>query len=106
VRPGSSAKGTLMTSFRNPCRAARHGGQSEKGRYEVINQENSDSGGTRLLSARQVAERLSISERSVWRLAAAGRLPEPVRLTGKLVRWRSGDIEACIEAMSTRGGAL
>lgn len=42
----------------------------------------------RLLTAKQVAILLAVSERTVWRLDSAGKLPRPVRLGGS-VRWRS-----------------
>ncbi len=45
----------------------------------------------RLLSVRQVADRLGVSTRQVWKLASSGRLPEPVRL-GRSVRWK----ESCL----------
>lgn len=45
------------------------------------------------LSARQVAERLGCSERSVWRMKSSGELPDPVQLGG-MVKWRREDIEA------------
>jgi len=42
----------------------------------------SPAGTTRLLlTVQQVADRLSISKREVWRLAAAGKLPAPVKLS-------------------------
>jgi mRNA interferase RelE/StbE len=45
----------------------------------------------RLLSVRDVAARLRVSTRQVWKLASWGRLPKPVRL-GRSVRWRESDI--------------
>lgn len=47
-----------------------------------------------LLTTKQVAARLSMSERSVWRLVAAGKFPPPVRYNRKMVRWKAADIEA------------
>jgi predicted DNA-binding transcriptional regulator AlpA len=44
-----------------------------------------------LLDVRVVATMLSMSERSVWRLSDAGKLPAPVRI-GRMVRWSRSDI--------------
>ncbi len=62
------------------------------------------------LSARQLAGLLSISVRSVWRLAAAGKLPEPVRLGRRIARWREADVEAAVARLGgkradAKGGA-
>jgi len=51
-----------------------------------------------LLSPAQAAALLSISVRSLWRLLAAGELPQPVRIGGgRLVRWKLSDLERMIE---------
>ncbi len=39
------------------------------------------------LSADALAKRLAISKRSVFRLVACGKLPQPIRLSNRLVRW-------------------
>jgi len=57
---------------------------------------------TDLLSARQVAQRLSISVRTVWRLLERKELPPPVRYNRKLVRWRAMDIEQYVRALTLR----
>lgn len=49
-----------------------------------------------LLSARQVAELLNISTRTLWRLKSAGRLPAAIRI-GKSIRWRREDLNTWIE---------
>ena len=45
-----------------------------------------------LLNVKDIASRLRVSARQVWKLHSSGRLPEPVRL-GRWVRWRATDIE-------------
>ena len=50
----------------------------------------------KLLRVLEVADRLGVSGRQVWKLAASGRLPGPVRL-GRSVRWRATDIQRFIE---------
>ena len=52
----------------------------------------SDSGAPLLLDAKALAEKLSISKATVWRMRDAGKLPRPVRL-GSCVRWRLTDVE-------------
>jgi excisionase family DNA binding protein len=52
-----------------------------------------------LLTAGDVAFRLNVSERTVWRWVAAGKLPEPVRYSQRLIRWRACDIEAYVKAL-------
>ena len=51
-----------------------------------------------LLNSEQVANRLAISIRTLWRLVKAGKLPEPLRYSRKLVRWRSSDIAEAVRA--------
>lgn len=46
------------------------------------------------LPDKQVAIRLHVSRVTVWRWAASGRLPPPVRLGPHTTRWRLADIEA------------
>jgi excisionase family DNA binding protein len=53
-----------------------------------------------MIDVREVAEILSISTRSVWRLVADGELPQPIRF-GRNVRWRLTDIEVWIEARAS-----
>jgi predicted DNA-binding transcriptional regulator AlpA len=47
--------------------------------------------GDRLLRVGEVAGRLGISVRAVWKNVASRRLPPPVRL-GRAVRWRESEI--------------
>lgn len=54
-----------------------------------------------LLTVREVARRLSISERTVWRWTALGLLPPPVHPHPRSTRWRAADIERYLEKLST-----
>lgn len=45
-----------------------------------------------LLTSQQVARRLSLSVRTLWRLVRAGKFPQPVRYNRKLVRWKAADV--------------
>ena len=49
-----------------------------------------------LLTVREVAARLKVSTRQIFKLAASGQLPRPVKVGGS-TRWRSTDIEEFIE---------
>jgi excisionase family DNA binding protein len=49
-----------------------------------------------LLAVGQVAVMMSCSERSVWRLSDAGKMPAPVRI-GRLVRWPRNKLQQWID---------
>ena len=53
-----------------------------------------------LLTSQQVAEMLSVSVRTLWRLVASGKFPQPVRYNRKLVRWKSTEVMRYIETLS------
>ncbi len=53
--------------------------------------------GDRLLRVGEVAGRLGISVRQVWKQLACRRLPQPVRM-GRAVRWRDSEIARFIAA--------
>ncbi|MBS0263432.1 MAG: helix-turn-helix domain-containing protein [Planctomycetes bacterium] len=53
--------------------------------------------GPLLITARQLADKLQISTRTLWRMLSAERLPAPIRVGG-IVRWRANDIERWISA--------
>ena len=48
-----------------------------------------------LLTVKEVASRLKISPRQVWKLRAAGKIPGPVNLS-RSVRWLASDIDEWI----------
>ena len=54
----------------------------------------------RLLTDREVAERLGVAKATVWRHAAAGLLPQPVKL-GRSTRWPESDIATAIGRMKS-----
>lgn len=49
----------------------------------------------KLLSVRQVADLLCISERSIFRLVDAAKMPKPIRL-GRAIRWNREEVETWI----------
>jgi predicted DNA-binding transcriptional regulator AlpA len=42
-----------------------------------------------MMTSRQVADRLNVSIRTLWRLIAQGRFPPGIKYSRKLVRWTS-----------------
>ena len=55
----------------------------------------------RLLSAEDVADRLALSIRTLWRRLAEGLVPAPVvRDNKKYTRWRESDIAAYIKDLA------
>ena len=50
-----------------------------------------------LLSISDLQTALGISERTLWRMASAGKLPASIKI-GKLRRWRRSDVDAWIHA--------
>ena len=52
-----------------------------------------------LLTAKEVAHRLSIAVRTLHRLVRAGVVPAPVRLTRKIIRWRVADIDRYLKGL-------
>jgi prophage regulatory protein len=49
-----------------------------------------------LLTVKEVAEMLGLSERTVYRLADMGKMPRPVKI-GAAVRWRRTELDTWIE---------
>lgn len=58
----------------------------------------------RLMKVREVAQRLTISVRKIWRDVAAGLFPAPIKLGPRTTRWRESEIEQFLrgEWISTR----
>jgi excisionase family DNA binding protein len=50
-----------------------------------------------LLRDADVAKRLNVSRRQIWKLLASRQLPMPIRF-GRSVRWREADIQEWIQA--------
>ena len=46
----------------------------------------------KLLTVQEVADVLGVTARHVWRLASMGQIPDPVRLSERVVRWRLTDL--------------
>lgn len=52
---------------------------------------------TFLIDAEEVARRLDVSSRTVWRLNSAGKLPKPLAVGGSR-KWRADGIRRWVEA--------
>ena len=52
---------------------------------------------SRILKAREVAERVSISTSQVYRLARDGRFPEPVKITENRSGWLETEVDQWID---------
>ena len=61
---------------------------------------NAEVTGNQMLSALEVAALLSVSQRHVWRLRSAGKLPQPIKI-GRAVRWTQNSIATFIEQGGT-----
>jgi predicted DNA-binding transcriptional regulator AlpA len=55
-----------------------------------------------LLSAQDVADRLSVAVRTLWRMVERGDFPPPIRFNRKLVRWRARDLVAYVQHLEVR----
>jgi predicted DNA-binding transcriptional regulator AlpA len=50
-----------------------------------------------MIDVKGVSERTTLSPRTIRAMDAAGRLPAPIRLSRKSVRWRTAEIDRWIE---------
>jgi predicted DNA-binding transcriptional regulator AlpA len=55
----------------------------------------------RLFNDREVAERLGVSKATVWRNAASGLLPRPVKL-GHSSRWPESDLAEAVQRLKAQ----
>jgi len=53
------------------------------------------------LTVQEVAEKLTISCRQVWRLVSRGEFPKPIKL-GRLNRWSPEDVTKFVEQLKSR----
>jgi excisionase family DNA binding protein len=57
-----------------------------------------------LLTVHEVARKLRVSVRTVWRYEAAGKIPRAVHLGGNTVRWKARDIQDYLDSLKGRKG--
>jgi prophage regulatory protein len=55
-----------------------------------------------LLTVEDLADLLSLSRRTVWRWLNDGRLPVPLRLSPRVVRWRASDVQQFLDRKGDR----
>jgi excisionase family DNA binding protein len=74
-------------------------------RYERINHSTRRLNMSRIISqidamltAKEVAEILSTSKRTVWRWAAEGRIPKPCKLSNRSARWKASELQKFFDA--------
>lgn len=58
------------------------------------------------LRVKSVAERLDVSEATVWRFTQQGLLPKSIKLSPRTTVWRASDIDAAIEKIALSGEQL
>jgi excisionase family DNA binding protein len=54
-----------------------------------------------LLTPQQVAERLNVKKRTLWRMVEQDDFPQPVRFNRKLVRWKASEVQEYIDSLGT-----
>jgi excisionase family DNA binding protein len=55
-----------------------------------------------LLTGRDVADRLSISIRTLQRMVARGQFPRPIRFSRKWVRWKRSEVDSYLHALAPK----
>jgi excisionase family DNA binding protein len=55
-----------------------------------------------LLTVREVAQRLALGTRTVWKWSRSGQLPAPIRLGNRTVRWRAAEIDRFVQESQPR----
>ncbi len=57
---------------------------------------------SRLLNIREVESFIGVGETTIKTWVRDGRLPAPLKLSPKCLRWRAGDLEAWVEQMGAK----
>ncbi len=55
----------------------------------------------RPLTVNDVAKILCVTKRTIWRYVDQGKLPKPVHINCRVVRWRASDIRNIIAELKT-----
>jgi predicted DNA-binding transcriptional regulator AlpA len=53
----------------------------------------------KLLKIAQLAAMLDLSQRTIWRYVAEGKLPEPVRFSRVCVRWKPEEVQEAVDRL-------
>jgi predicted DNA-binding transcriptional regulator AlpA len=59
----------------------------------------------RLLRVGEVAKKLAVSTREIWRGVAEGIIPSPIKLGAKTTRWFESDISSFLEQRKSERSA-
>jgi predicted DNA-binding transcriptional regulator AlpA len=90
--------GKIMQNPRDGNTVMLEGTQSKIRPHQVPNELLADDGSI-LLTIRQVAKLLQVSERTVWNYSDAGLMLKPVKLGGgRAVRWPADELRAWVRA--------
>ena len=52
---------------------------------------------SKLLTTKQVIQIVAFSKNTIYRRMKTGSFPKPLRLGGNMIRWKTEDINQCIE---------
>ena len=58
---------------------------------------NDKHANNQLLTVREIADQFKIAVRTVYRWVELGRLPKPIRIGTRTIRWRKSEIDCYIE---------
>jgi len=53
-----------------------------------------------LLTVKDVAELLSVNSRTAWRWVKLGKIPRPLKLSRRAVRWRASEMQSYIDRVA------
>jgi len=56
-----------------------------------------NANGALLIDSKEVAKILGVSSSTIWRMRCEGKLPAPMQISSRLVKWRRSDIMAWID---------
>ena len=56
-----------------------------------------------LIDAAEFARMLSVSKPTIWRMLAAQRIPEPIRLTSQCLRWKRDAVLRWLDSLEAAG---
>ena len=57
---------------------------------------------SQLLTIQMLARRFGVSQSTIWRWEASGRLPRGIRVTSHTVRWHAEDIENHVASLGAK----
>ena len=95
IRPDKVPDESLLAQL-----AAAVGAEDRDRVFDLAAEFVKENGGD-LLPLQEVARRLTVSERSVWRRVADGDLPAPVHVGGSC-RWPVSDVQAYLERIKSK----